>query len=802
MSAIKQGTLSQNSVPTQFQKPETNPEMISNLSVTNFKGVTANYTFGTGTLIQGRNFSGKSAIDQAIRLLVIGYVPDSAKTAAGIKQFASGYPMQISARIDANVEMRTPSIAFEKPKGTVKQTVDWTLAGELDEATRVLFDPSIFFDLSDAARITKACELVQSEGVTADDIALAIAGVLGIDTTPGKAVVKKEAMWPLYESWLNVVKAKAKTISDLISDSDAFFKEKRKIVNAEKARMQSTVEGVADLNAADAKALPPRHEVEAYRAQLDADLITLRSRIAAAEATIAHANRARQRRAEIAPIAAALAEKIQMEAFIALDVAAAESKVETTSATYNEKREARERLNRLASEANAAKTRRDQLTAEAYKSGHLTQAVADAEAAIDRIESEIANFSQKITEAKVVLEKAQAEANAPKALQAEAEIRTDDFSTGAVAGTHYLATCVISLGEGGAITIESIEDWRGLSKETEESEEQSRLKEYELAQAVIEAHEEVQALEDAYQGRQSVLKNTKGSLTTLQAALTRATMAAEHLATLPQAGAEPTAAELAQAEKDTSEAFQAVSAAKANLQNVRNEHMKARDALTSARAASDELERLNAAGQSETPDADAIAALKKDVEAKSSDALKAVATLAEITAAEQDQKRIQEAAAKREAVESEYKLLGKVLDVLTQKKTELVSGSIETPLAVANKLGAGILKGKLVFEEGEIGMRVGDSFVSARVFSGTETAIVMMGLTAGLAAKSKLRVLMLDEIGRLDVQNAQKLITNLCGMVDDGDIDQFIVIGPENPALAKCLDVEQTTGRLNLINVG
>jgi hypothetical protein len=138
---------------------------------------------------------------------------------------------------------------------------------------------------------------------------------------------------------------------------------------------------------------------------------------------------------------------------------------------------------------------------------------------------------------------------------------------------------------------------------------------------------------------------------------------------------------------------------------------------------------------------------------------------------------------RRDEVTEAHKEVGSILTVISEKRRELLSGSIGKPLDIANQLAKGILKGPLVFEEGDIGMKVGDRFVSSKLFSGTETAVVMMGLTIGLSAKSSVRIAILDEIGRLDADNIWQLAENLDGMIKDKLIDQAILIGPVQPDL-------------------
>ena len=747
--------------------------MISSLSLRNFKAATADYTFERGNLIQGENFAGKSAIDQAIRCLVLGYVPGVAKTASGIKMFASDYPMRIGAHIKIGpVSERDVQIAFEKSKSTIKQTADETLAAIIDEPTRVLFDPSIFFGLSDSARISKACELVQSAGMKAEDIDAALVTQIG----------ESPALLRHLATWRTTIKAKAVTIPDLLTTSEDFWKDIRKIVSAEKERMQSTVEGIADLNANDTSTLPPRDEVEAEKARATAELREVGDRIAAARALLQAIEADNARAAVLRPTVGTLEGLREKVSHLQSELAAAEGREAPLDDELSRARSAYDSALQAATDRAKAHGHRAALLAQAGLVPTLQKAVNDAEASIAALRVRLTELRTQTNEATAKLNEAVAAHSAPKPALTSGELRTDDFETHATPGVRYIVTATATVGAGGVAEILSVEDWKPLIDNAEEIEEAARAQAYESEQRVSELTEAVEKLDATYQTAEAQLAEEVGELESLREQLTRARVATEELAKLP-------AEAVADAEADEAlrlayaKAHEALRLLRDRIKFLAGEISTLSSSIVRAESAQQELAALETKkmpdGGPESP---------AQLEQRRTELNAAIAgydaTLRQISAAEQDQKRISDAATRRAEVEAEFKALGKVIAVITQKKTELVSVSIEAPLAVANKLGAGILKGPLVFEEGEVGMRVGTAFVSARVFSGTETAIVMMGLTAGLAAKSALRVLLLDEVGRLSTHNAVTLLTNLRSMVADGNIDQFFLIGPTNDVLA------------------
>lgn len=144
------------------------------------------------------------------------------------------------------------------------------------------------------------------------------------------------------------------------------------------------------------------------------------------------------------------------------------------------------------------------------------------------------------------------------------------------------------------------------------------------------------------------------------------------------------------------------------------------------------------------------------------------------TAARQDAKRREEATAaalKHEIASKLAKLAGEKVVELQEK---LVAKAIGSVLAKAEVVTAGIIGSPLVWREGEIGRIRNGVFVSLDTFNGADERLALAGLQIALAPESKVKLVMLDELGTLDAANKRKLIRAMLRAVDAGVIDQFI----------------------------
>lgn len=114
-------------------------------------------------------------------------------------------------------------------------------------------------------------------------------------------------------------------------------------------------------------------------------------------------------------------------------------------------------------------------------------------------------------------------------------------------------------------------------------------------------------------------------------------------------------------------------------------------------------------------------------------------------------------------------------DLLAKTVAEVVGSLIEK----ANRLCGQLLKHPLEYdrEQMDVGMRnEAGWFWSHRSWSGIEKALGYAALSVALAQDAPVRLIVIDELGRLDAKRKGDLVAALIGMYRAGDIDQAILV--------------------------
>lgn len=148
---------------------------------------------------------------------------------------------------------------------------------------------------------------------------------------------------------------------------------------------------------------------------------------------------------------------------------------------------------------------------------------------------------------------------------------------------------------------------------------------------------------------------------------------------------------------------------------------------------------------------------------------------------QQDLKRAAEAALEHETAAAHVmtvKAVGKELTAIQGEMVDRVFGEL---LATANTFVEGIMLSPIAFHGGEVGRWAGSKFIPHRVFSGTEKALTYVAIAAALSSQAPFKLLILDEIGRLDRKNAPKVLARLAMAQGTGVVDQVIVAGTTVP---------------------
>ena len=139
-------------------------------------------------------------------------------------------------------------------------------------------------------------------------------------------------------------------------------------------------------------------------------------------------------------------------------------------------------------------------------------------------------------------------------------------------------------------------------------------------------------------------------------------------------------------------------------------------------------------------------------------------------------KRLADAEAARDKAVLEQDVAKVAEKELRVIQAEMVEQAFAPLLATANRFFAQVMRSPLAYNKGEIGTWRDGIWVSHFTMSGTEKALVFAAIQTALAIKSPCRVMILDELGRLDNTNVVKVMASVLDAVTDGRLDNFVGI--------------------------
>lgn len=149
---------------------------VSKVTGRNIKGRSFEHVLTPTTLIVGPNFSGKTAILEAIRLAFIGYIPENGKTPRSTFDLSSGREMVASIEIGPG-EAGAISRRFWLEKSTVKQETA-TVKVDVGPFNTPLLDSSTYFEMTESERRDYVFSRVQMpEEFTVDGIIARLKGL-------------------------------------------------------------------------------------------------------------------------------------------------------------------------------------------------------------------------------------------------------------------------------------------------------------------------------------------------------------------------------------------------------------------------------------------------------------------------------------------------------------------------------------------------------------------------------------------------------------------------------------------------
>lgn len=282
---------------------------LSSLSARNFKGLTFSLDLGAINFLVGSNFAGKTARTDAIRLLLLGYLPELGKTNDATFGLASGREMELSGEFDDGTKIRR---AWRAKGNSIVRENDLppSFDEKSEELVALMLNAETYFAKSERARVEYVARNVK----------------LGAGWSPAEIIERVDA--DLGEPCDEAAKiaslllhAAAQTGDDEVSPQEfveaaiAAVDDAGKAAKAHAGKMEKTAQGLAYLRANDEPAVDlgalDRKREDLVRAV--SDLVATRERHSAAyESAVANRRRRVELTAAVAPKPRFVAAKEQL----------------------------------------------------------------------------------------------------------------------------------------------------------------------------------------------------------------------------------------------------------------------------------------------------------------------------------------------------------------------------------------------------------------------------------------------------------------------------------------------------------
>jgi hypothetical protein len=170
--------------------------------------------------------------------------------------------------------------------------------------------------------------------------------------------------------------------------------------------------------------------------------------------------------------------------------------------------------------------------------------------------------------------------------------------------------------------------------------------------------------------------------------------------------------------------------------------------------------------------------------------------LKDATRLAQSIKNAEQAAQEHNQAVAYVKVIKAIGTKLKERKAKMVAEVFEQVCKDANAIFPFILPSPLAYHDDALGRWDGSTFIQHDTFSGTEEALTYVAIAAALSSKSPFRILMLDEMGRLDAINKPRVMQALGSALANNLLDQVVLVDVANPALS------DREGLWTIINTG
>ena len=143
--------------------------------------------------------------------------------------------------------------------------------------------------------------------------------------------------------------------------------------------------------------------------------------------------------------------------------------------------------------------------------------------------------------------------------------------------------------------------------------------------------------------------------------------------------------------------------------------------------------------------------------------------------AKADEQRNAQALIECRKAEAEALFLKAAVKQLEEIQSRMVEHAFGDILSTVNHITGSLFPPLTVeYREGVMGRWAGATFVTHETFSGTEKALTYAGLSLALAKESPIRLVMIDELGRMDPETLRVFLGRMVKLTKGGEIDQFI----------------------------
>lgn len=688
-------------------------------------------------IIAGPNDSGKTAIADAVRLALIGYLPELGKTNSATYTLASGAHMSVEAFM-ANGDTITRE--WVKKGKTVKATESVPVG--FPATPLVMLDAREYFGKSDRERVEMLFGVLNPQDFTPAAVGAKVTKAVEEIGRLDDLELMLDQPHETIEQWITSV-------------ADALDAAKSEAA-ANARRFAGTVQGIVQLRAADPLIDPEGLRVESV--SLEGSLAVAHARLGELRGSTKAATANDEQRRELTGKIARLAAQVGTTATgdpaeLQQQHAHETERAATLRAEYAA---ARERYQIAQSKRARADVLTNKLREALSVPGASNELVAKLHKEIGELAPvDVAAAQQKVARATADLEGVKSRQRAND----QARTRADAFRDQHL-GEHTCPTC----GTAGSEFHEAINEMHSRRIAELDGERTGIASDFEHA---------TEALRQADAARNAALESEKRAQK-LQRDLSAARLA--------QANSEAAAKLITQYRQELEQigdttAPEPVPPPELEAAQRRAEGLSAEIARATAAATLAEHE----ASLAKLPPAggeldEAIYATECQIEELESQRTGLAERRRKLEAQLADERTMADAKEKQEMELTREQLLKIARDTLNAERERIINEAFRPLITQVNTFTAGILPTPLEFHEGELGRFNGGSWVPVRAFGGAFTAVTYAGLQAALGASAPAKLVIVDELGRLDATNKGKFLKNIQAAIAAGIVEQFIGI--------------------------